>query len=82
VLAGLQERLDLKVVHVLERPHAGWVGEHGYVTEALLDRWLPRGGRHGYFLCGPAPMMDEVERSLVRLHVPLADLHAERFDLV
>jgi predicted ferric reductase len=81
-LVGLQERLDLKVVHVLETPPEGWAGERGLVTEALLDRWLPRGGRHGHFLCGPAPMMDQVEVSLARLRVPLADLHAERFDLV
>jgi predicted ferric reductase len=81
-LAELQSRLDLRVVHVLERPPQGWAGEQGLITEALLDRWLPRSGRHGHFLCGPAPMMDQVEAALVRLHVPLADLHAERFDLV
>jgi predicted ferric reductase len=81
-LADLQTRLDLKVVHVLEQPPTGWPGEQGYITEALLDRWLPRGGRHGHFVCGPAPMMDGVEAALSRLHVPLADLHSERFDLV
>lgn len=81
-LAALQGRLDLRVVHVLERPPAGWTGEQGYVTEALLDRWLPRAGRHGHFVCGPGPMMDAVEVALRRLGVPLSDLHAERFDLV
>jgi predicted ferric reductase len=81
-LAALQGRLDLRVVHVLERPHEGWTGERGRVTEALLDRWLPRGGRHVHFVCGPGPMMDEVEAALTRLGVPLSDLHAERFDLV
>jgi predicted ferric reductase len=81
-LTELQQRLDLRVVHVLERPPAGWSGERGLVTEGLLDRWLPRSGRHGHFVCGPGPMMDQVERSLARLGVPLADLHAERFDLV
>lgn len=80
-LAALQGRLDLAVVHVLERPPEGWAGERGLVTEALLDRWLPRSGRHGYFVCGPAPMMDAVEAALVRLGVPRSDLHAERFDL-
>jgi predicted ferric reductase len=81
-LAALQGRLDLKVVNVLERPPEGWTGERGRVTAALLDRWLPRGGRHGTFVCGPGPMMDEVEAALTGLGVPLADLHAERFDLV
>lgn len=80
-LAALQARLDLQVVHVLERPPEGWTGERGRVTEALLDRWLPRGGRYGHFVCGPAPMMDEVEAALARLGVPLSDVQAERFDL-
>ncbi|MCM2334082.1 MAG: ferredoxin reductase family protein [Anaeromyxobacteraceae bacterium] len=81
-LAALQGRLDLTVVHVLERPPEGWTGERGLVTEALLDRWLPRSGRYGHFVCGPAPMMDAVEGALSRLGVPLSDLQAERFDLV
>lgn len=82
LLSALQGRLDLTVVHVLETPPEGWTGERGRVTEALLDRWLPRGGRHAHFVCGPGPMMDEVEAALSRLGVPLSDLHAERFDLV
>lgn len=80
-LAALQGRLDLTVVHVLERPPEGWTGERGLVTEALLDRWLPRSGRYGHFVCGPGPMMDQVEPALARLGVPISDLHAERFDL-
>jgi len=81
-LEALQRRLDLRVVHVLERPPEGWPGERGLVTAALLDRWLPRGGRHGHFVCGPGPMMDGVEAALSTLGVPLSDLHSERFDLV
>ena len=80
-LAALQGRLDLAVVHALERPPEGWTGERGRVTAALLDRWLPRHGRHAHFVCGPGPMVDEVEAALARLGVPLSDLHAERFDL-
>jgi predicted ferric reductase len=81
-LQALTTRLDLRVVHVLERPPPGWRGEQGHLTQAMLDRWLPHGGRHAYFVCGPAPMMDLAETALARLGVPLSDLHAERFDLV
>ncbi len=81
-LAALSTRLDLRVVHVLERPPEGWRGEQGLITQALLDRWLPHRGHHAYFVCGPGPMMDVAETSLARLGVPLSDLHAERFDLV
>jgi predicted ferric reductase len=81
-LTALQARLDLQVVEVPDQPPPGWGGERGPIDEALLDRWLPREGRHGHFVCGPAPMMDAVEGALGRLGVPLSDLHSERFDLV
>jgi predicted ferric reductase len=81
-LAALSSRLALRVVHVLERPPPGWTGEAGLMSEALLARHVPRGGRHGYFVCGPPAMMDVVERALYRLGAPIADLHSERFDLV
>jgi len=82
ILESLQARLDLEVIHVLERPHPGWTGEAGFVTPALLARHLPRAGRYGHFVCGPPRMMDAVEKALVELGVPLGDLHSERFDLV
>ena len=81
-LEALSTRLDLRVVHVLERPPAGWRGEQGHLSQAMLDRWLPHRGRHGYFVCGPGPMMDLAEEALARLGVPMSDLHSERFDLV
>jgi predicted ferric reductase len=81
-LEALSTRLDLRVVHVLERPPEGWRGEQGYLTHAMLDRWLPHRGRHAYFVCGPGPMMDLAEAALAQLGVPHSDLHSERFDLV
>ncbi len=80
-LPTLARRLRLTVVHVLEKPPPGWAGEAGYVTEDLLARHAPRRGRRGYFVCGPPPMMDAVERALARLGVPLGDVQAERFHL-
>jgi ferredoxin-NADP reductase len=71
------------VVHVLERPPAGWQGETGYVTAEVLARHLPGGYRRfQYFVCGPAPMMDAVEHALVELGVPDERIHTERFDMV
>ena len=82
-LERLQARMDLTVVHVLERPPAGWDGETGYVTAELLARHVPSGYRRfQYFVCGPAPMMDAAEHALVELGVPDERLHTERFDMV
>jgi predicted ferric reductase len=82
-LDSLEERLSLELVHVLERPPAGWPGETGYVRAEVLARHLPPGYRRfQYFICGPDPMMDAAESALVGLGVPAERVHTERFDMV
>ena len=46
-LEHLKDRLNLAVVHVLERPPEAWTGETGYVTAEVLARHLP--GGYGVF---------------------------------
>jgi predicted ferric reductase len=80
---ALVTRLDLRVVRVLEHPPPGWTGEAGRVDADLLARHLPPHHRRmQYFVCGPLPMMDLVERALPSLGVPAERVHSERFDLV
>jgi NAD(P)H-flavin reductase len=82
-LESLAARMTLKVVHVLEKPHDGWTGERGYITADLLRRHLPEGReRMRYFVCGPPPMMDALERSLVAVGVPDEHVVTERFEMV
>jgi predicted ferric reductase len=82
-LERLGERLDLTVVHVLERPPEGWAGEAGYVTAEVLARHLPPAYRRfQFFICGPDPMMDAAEAALIGLGVPPERVHTERFDMV
>jgi predicted ferric reductase len=82
-IEALQTRLRLTVIHALEAPPAGWTGETGFVTRQVLDRWLPAERRSlEYFVCGPDPMREAVEKALYRLGVPLTHVHAEKFNLV
>jgi predicted ferric reductase len=82
----LEERrvnAGLRLVHVLEDPPDGWTGERGYITAELLRRHLPQEYEtFRYFVCGPVPMMDAMERELVSLGVPDASVVTERFDMV
>lgn len=82
-LAELQERLNLNVVHVLERPPENWEGEQGFVTREMLDHYLPPEERQAtdVFLCGPKPMMGAVIPALTELGVHPKQIHFERFDL-
>jgi predicted ferric reductase len=81
-LEQLKDRLDLTLVHVLERPPPDWQGETGYITADVLARHLPNGYRRfQFFICGPDPMMDAAEAALVELGVPAERVHTERFDM-
>ena len=82
-LDELSKRMRLTVVHALEKPHHGYQGETGYLSEEMLRRHLPRRfERMQYFVCGPGPMMDAVERALEALGVPAERINTERFDMV
>ena len=82
-LEELQAHLNLKIVHVLERPPEDWEGEVGFVTKEMLDRHLLPEERHttDVFLCGPPPMMDAVIPALLELGIRPQQVHFERFDL-
>jgi len=84
-LDALQQKLNLKVIHVIESPPDGWKGERGYVTQELLARTLPadyQRNRWEIFICGPDAMMNSVENSLSKIGVWIGDFHSERFYLV
>jgi predicted ferric reductase len=82
-LEALRSRLDLEVVHVLEKPDPGWTGERGYIDAELLRRHLPAPhAEHEYFICGPNVMMDAIEEALRELKVPMSKYHSERYSFV
>ncbi len=82
-LERLQKRMNLTVVHVLERPPPNWSGEAGYVNGDILSRHLPhRYRRLQFFICGPDAMMDAAQNALLELGVPDERVHTERFNMV
>jgi predicted ferric reductase len=81
-LDALENRLNLRVVHVLERPPDGWSGEVGYITAEVLERHLPDDrSRLQYLICGPPSMIRLVERSLRHLGAPRKRIHTELYEM-
>lgn len=81
-IAALEERLNLRVIHVLERPPEGWTGEVGFITAESLDRHLPsERGDLLFMICGPLPMIDAVEHALQRLNISAASIHSEKYEM-
>ena len=82
-LQALQRSMDLRVAYVFEEPEPGWEGERGYVTAEILRRHLPPDPRlWQFFVCGPAPMLDALERELAELSVAPERVQTERFGMV
>lgn len=84
-IESLKDRMNLKVIHVLESPPAEWNGERGFITAKMLEKYLPKNHTQNaceIFICGPTPMMDAVEKNLRLIKIPYGDFHSERFDMV
>lgn len=83
-LDDLEKEIDLKVVHVLERPPEGWEGESGFITAEVLKRHLPgnyQDCQYLFFLCGPMPMIEAVEGALKELGVSSSRIYSEKYEM-
>ncbi len=82
----LDQRLNLRLVEILEEPPEEWDGEIGWLTPSVLQSALPgrRGRSHlDYFICGPGPMVAAATR-ILEDDWGVADrrIHTELFDVV
>ncbi len=74
---------NLDVVHVLESPPNGWLGESGRITVDILSRHLPdQFRRYQFLVCGPGAMMDAMDNELVAVGVPFRQVSRERLGMV
>jgi len=81
-IEALKKRLNLQVVHVLEKPGPDWEGESGYIDTDLLDRYLPHNRQElFYFISGPMPMIHAVKASLRELEIPRRRVCEEQYEL-
>jgi len=81
-LEELEKKLNLELVHVLEKPPEWWEGESGFITADILKRYLDENYKEAtYFLCGPLPMIEAVEGALHKIHVPSIKVFSEQYEM-
>jgi len=81
-LEALPGRLNLAVIHVLQEPPPGWSGPAGVLSPQVVRQAIPAEVRpFTFFMCGPKPMTDSVQRTLREMGIPLAQIHLELFDM-
>ena len=82
-LFGLQECLDLEVIHVLSEPHIDWCGVAGRLDRRKLAICLPEWcDAAEFFVCGPQAFADAVTTHLRILDISPGRVHAESFGSV
>lgn len=74
----------LKVVHIFDVPEPGWSGYSGFIVKDMALRLLRENTnlnfQHAeFFICGPTPMMKQVEEALAVLQIPKEKVHIEYF---
>ena len=77
----------LKVIHVLENPPAGTETMYTGMllpekAKAIFDKHIGLAPENEYFICGPAPMMENVRKVLDEVKAPLDRTHIEYFSAV
>ncbi len=84
-LVELTHALDLSVTELVSQPSPGWTGRTGRVDHAVLSSELRETGDRRHieaYICGPAPMVDAVHESLLRLGIPDRQVHTEQFTML
>lgn len=80
-IEAFRETLDFGVHYVLSEPPTGWTGLAGELTPDVIGKCLDAIGEGEwlFFVCGPPPMMNSVERALLARGIPQSRIVSERF---
>ncbi len=75
---------NFKVVYTLDNAEAGWNGKVGYLdkamTESLLNEYIGAElANVKHYMCGPGPMMDQIDDALIAKGVAKDKIHREFF---
>lgn len=82
-IESLRNQLNLQVNYVLKAPPDNWQGDKGILSAEIIEHHLPDNFKElDYFVCGPVPMIELVEKTLNQRGVSLSSIHSELFDLV
>jgi predicted ferric reductase len=80
-LTDLSKKMNLEVVHVLERTDDPKF-EKGYITTDVLRRHFPKNkDRYDVFICGPAPMLEIVQKSMKEMGIPKDNIWEEYYNM-
>ena len=63
----------------LKKNDTDWVGETGYIDQAMLEKYLPQPNDAIYYLAGPSPMVKAMLDLLQRMEIDELHIKTEEF---
>ena len=81
-LERLKKKLNLKIIYVLEKAPPGKQYEQGFITREMLERTLPENYEElYYFVCGPLPMIEAMQKHLEGMDVSDWQISTEKYEM-
>jgi len=80
-LDEMKQRLNLQIEYFLSEPPAGWDGRSGMIDQTAVAGMLTDqdAARWLHVICGPLPMIEGIEETLLARGVPARQILSERF---
>ena len=80
-LRAMQDQINLQVEFALSEPPPDWQGHRGMIDAEMLGAVLERPDARSwrYILCGPQPMIESVEKTLLTHGVSSGNVLSEQF---
>jgi ferredoxin-NADP reductase len=70
---------NLKVVFILNEASSGWKGVTGVIDAELVKKEVPDYKERVFYVCGPPPMVQAMEKLIRDLGLPQTQLRLEAF---
>lgn len=79
-LESVQAQLpEVRIVHVLSRPGEDWPGYRGHIRAEIVKGELADPGDWTYYVCGPPPMVESMQKLLEELGIARTRVVLEKF---
>jgi ferredoxin-NADP reductase len=74
-----QKNKNLKLIYIVTQPNEQWKGATGIINAELIKQLLPDYQENMFYICGPPPMVEAMEKLVVSLGLPKEKLKRELF---
>lgn len=73
------ENKNLHIVFTIDKPEKNWHGEVGFITPAMIKKYIDLEQEYLWSICGPPPLVSSVLQGLTQLGIPKEHIRTERW---